>query len=211
MTDGELIEAARLGDAEAWRELYTRWMPWVWRYAYSLVRDNHLAEDVTSEAMTAWVRSFEHTGSDAPQAAAWLRSVVRHKAADHYRRGARFRRATEGVAQITDPTNASDEPSFLAERAEQRAQVVLAMRRLKEPHRLALEWKYAQGLSVRQIAERLGVTEKAAEANLYRARREFRRQYEVLQPPEAETPSPSRRDKCTAKEAAVVPPTKTKP
>ena len=41
-----------------------------------------------------------------------------------------------------------------------------------------LEWKYLDGLSVRDMAERLGETEKAVESVLYRARREFRRLFD---------------------------------
>ncbi|MGE3778438.1 MAG: hypothetical protein AB7F89_14730, partial [Pirellulaceae bacterium] len=36
------------------------------------------------------------------------------------------------------------------------------------------EWKYLDGLSVREIAVRWEMTEKAAESVLFRARREFR-------------------------------------
>ena len=43
-----------------------------------------------------------------------------------------------------------------------------------EQTRSALEWKYIDKLSVREIAERLDVTEKAAESMLFRGRREFR-------------------------------------
>lgn len=196
LTDGELIAAVRLGNAEAWRELYTRWMPWVWRYAYTLVQDTHVAEDVTSETMAAWVKNLDRIGSDAPQVAAWLRSVVRHKAADHHRSSARFRKATEGVAAVAEVTARDDSPSQPLETAEAREQVVLALGRLKETHRVVLEWKYADGMSVRQVAERLGMTEKAIEANLYRARREFRRQFEAIQnaapsaPPQSEPTAP---------------------
>ncbi len=38
----------------------------------------------------------------------------------------------------------------------------------------ALEWKYIDGLSVREIAERLTLSEKAAESVLTRARESFR-------------------------------------
>jgi DNA-directed RNA polymerase specialized sigma24 family protein len=41
-----------------------------------------------------------------------------------------------------------------------------------------LEWKYLDGLRVREIAQRLGETEKAVETVLYRARIEFRRLFE---------------------------------
>ena len=37
-----------------------------------------------------------------------------------------------------------------------------------------LQWKYIQGLSVREIAARLGVSSKAAESRLTRARQAFR-------------------------------------
>jgi hypothetical protein len=42
--------------------------------------------------------------------------------------------------------------------------------------------KYLDALRVREIADRLGETEKAVEALLYRARREFRRLFELKQP-----------------------------
>jgi RNA polymerase sigma-70 factor, ECF subfamily len=41
----------------------------------------------------------------------------------------------------------------------------------------ALEWKYVEGLSVMEIAERLGVGAKAAESLLTRARTAFRDAY----------------------------------
>ena len=43
----------------------------------------------------------------------------------------------------------------------------------------ALEWKYAAGLSVREIAERLEISEKAAESLLTRARVVFREAFSV--------------------------------
>jgi DNA-directed RNA polymerase specialized sigma24 family protein len=45
---------------------------------------------------------------------------------------------------------------------------------LPDDQRLALEWKYLDGLPVREIAHRMGRTEKAAETLLYRARNAFR-------------------------------------
>jgi DNA-directed RNA polymerase specialized sigma24 family protein len=49
---------------------------------------------------------------------------------------------------------------------------------LSDRQRVVLEWKYLDALRVREIAERLGETEKAVETVLYRARREFRRLFE---------------------------------
>ena len=53
-----------------------------------------------------------------------------------------------------------------------------ALDSLSERQRIVLEWKYLESLPVREMAERLGETEKAVEAVLYRARREFRRLFD---------------------------------
>jgi RNA polymerase sigma-70 factor (ECF subfamily) len=66
------------------------------------------------------------------------------------------------------------QPSSREELNEQRLAVRRVMDDLPEQYRLVLEWKYIDDLSVRQIGDRLAMTEKAAESILFRARREFR-------------------------------------
>lgn len=190
MTDGQLIAAAHQGDADAWRTLYERWLPWVWRYACTLIRDTHAAEDITSEAMTAWVKRLEESGGDAPQLAAWLRTVVRNKAADHHRRTGRHRRALEDAASWVVQHDGDDDPGRGLVDCEDRNDVATALEQLPENYRLALEWKYGHSLSVGAIAERTGVTEKSVEAVLYRARKEFRRLYELRLAQQDHAPAP---------------------
>lgn len=180
-TDAQLIAAVHGGDGEAWRLLYGRWLPWVWRYAYSLVQDTHTAEDVTSEAMTAWIRRLRESGGEPAQVAAWLRTVVRNKAADHHRGCYRRRRTLEGATAAAERDESCDDPARPMDREETQNQVAAALEKLSETQRLVLEWKYAESLRVREIADRLNTTEKAVEAMLYRARKEFRTHYEFME------------------------------
>ncbi len=53
------------------------------------------------------------------------------------------------------------------------------MDELSDQQRMALEWKYVERLSVREIAERLDTSEKAAESILFRARKEFRQRMQL--------------------------------
>jgi RNA polymerase sigma-70 factor, ECF subfamily len=180
LTDGELIAAVRQGDADAWRMLYQRWLPWVWRYAYSLVKDKHAAEDITSEAMMVWVRQVGETVNEPSQLAGWLRQVIHNKSVDYHRQGQRFRRAVDGVSLNRQDRETAADPSHTLETSERQELVNQALGQMGESQRLVLEWKYAEGLSVRQIAERLGTTEKAVEANLYRARVELRSRWQLI-------------------------------
>jgi RNA polymerase sigma-70 factor, ECF subfamily len=180
LTDADLLLAARRGDAEAWRTLHQRYLPAVWRQAYALVADVHAAEDITSETMLALLRGIDRMDAEAPKIAGWLAAVVRFKAADYQRTVIRARQKLNIVA-MTAAEGESTSPSAPLEVAETREAVLSVLDQLPERQRTVLEWKYLDSLGVREIADRLGETEKAVEAVLYRARREFRRLFDLLQ------------------------------
>ena len=94
MTDAELVRLAREHDSEAWKTLCGRYLPVVWRYAYAHMQDVHLAEDLASEVMLAFLKNIHQIDPNAPCIAGWLRTVVRNKAADHLRQSYRALRAS---------------------------------------------------------------------------------------------------------------------
>jgi RNA polymerase sigma factor (sigma-70 family) len=178
LTDAELVHSARASDAEAWRTLYERYLPMVWRRAYALVGDVHAAEDVTAETMLALVRNLDRLEGDEPGVAGWLASVVRRQAAEHHRQS--YRAQQKLAAAAISPIGAGSEgPTAPLEAEETRREVLRVLDALPERQRLALEWKYLDGLGVREIAGRLGESERAVEAVLYRARRSFRELFEA--------------------------------
>lgn len=182
MTDADLLRGARAGDAEAWRTLYARYLPMVWRQAYALVADVHAAEDITSETMLALLRSIDRLETAEPKIGGWLRTVVKCKVADHQRKLIRCRNAVAAMDVSSQNGRANQTPSEPMEAEEDRRQVLRILGELSDRQRTVLEWKYLESLGVREIAERLGESEKAVESVLYRARREFRRLFEVKSP-----------------------------
>jgi RNA polymerase sigma-70 factor (ECF subfamily) len=177
LTDADLVRGAQRGDAEAWRRLYARYLPAVWRQAYALVSDVHAAEDIASEAMLTLLQNLDRLETEVARLGGWLRGVVRHKAADHQRKLIRSRNLlTPEKAGHNGCAAAS--PLAPMEAQESRDQVGRVLDRLTDRERIVLEWKYVDSLGVRDIAIRLGETEKAVESSLYRARREFRRLFE---------------------------------
>src|SRR5258705_2812222 len=181
LTDVELLYGGRRGDAEAWRTLYARYLPFFLGQAHALLGDLHAAEDVTSEVMLALLRNIQNLESEVPKLGGWLRAVVRCKAADHQRALIRSR-AKMAVAADRLVANGSQTqlgPSAPLEVVETKSRVHMALDALPERQRIVLEWKYLDTLSVRGMAERLGENEKANESVLYRARREFRRLFDT--------------------------------
>ncbi|MBL8815288.1 MAG: sigma-70 family RNA polymerase sigma factor [Planctomyces sp.] len=174
MKDSALIEGLRRHDPAAVRYLSECCLPTVWRFACARVRgDQHLAEDILSEAVLALLRAASDESMEIGSPISWLRTVVANKVADHFRAAARVQHLIEQAKQTVPELNTQDaaQQQQLLERRQEVRQVLDS---IPDQGRLALEWKYVDRLSVREIAGRLDVTEKAAESILFRARNEFR-------------------------------------
>ncbi|MBX3439751.1 MAG: sigma-70 family RNA polymerase sigma factor [Planctomycetaceae bacterium] len=179
MTDAELLLRVQRGELAAWDSLYARCLPTVWRYACAWTRDVSAAEEIVSETLLALVQGLPGLDADAVHLHGWLRGIVQHKAADYGRQISKQRRLIVAASHGAGGGNESLDASFPLEAEETRYEVLAALDRLPENQRLILEWKHADGQTVREIAVRLGQTEKAVESQLYRARKDFRRFYEL--------------------------------
>jgi len=175
LNDSDLVRRLRERDPAAMQCLSERYLPSVWRFVYTRVDgDSHLAEDIVSETLLALVQAVSNeSNAEIENPGGWLRSVANHKVQDHYRAVARVRHLIDNVKRNAETDEQAD-PAKRHETEEKRAAVRQAMDELSDLHRTTLEWKYLDKLSVREIAERWGNTEKAVESILFRARRELR-------------------------------------
>ena len=172
--DSELLRLMRCGSHAAMEEVYRRYLPSVWRYVYSRVDgDRYAAEDVVSETFLAAVNSLKRLDPDSGPIYSWLIGIVRHKLQDWRRLRRRMSGSSETDCGSVSPVDSANPQDHL-EAAERRRRVADAMATLSDDDRIVLEWKYIEELTVRQIADRTGRTEKAIENVLYRARKAFR-------------------------------------
>ena len=181
MTDAQLLERVQQGDSSAWQALYERLFPSVWRAACARLADREAAEDVVSETFLALVRNLSSIEPESCRLHAWMLQVVRNKASDWVRRRSCRSRAIAELSHQGQESRDGD-PAFAALLVEKRQLVTHVLEQLRLDQRLVLEMKYADGLAVRDIAGRLGQSEKSVESLLYRARAEFRRTYELQSP-----------------------------
>ncbi|MCA9049635.1 MAG: RNA polymerase sigma factor [Planctomycetaceae bacterium] len=174
MNETQFLNGLRQQDPAAVRHLSDCYLPSVWRFVCVRVGgDSHLAEDIVSETVLALIRAAASQESEISNPGAWLRSVADRKVNDHFRAVARVRHLVTQVGHMT-PAADLQHPAEQQEQEEQREVIRGIIDRLSDAHRTVLEWKYIDKVSVRHIAARLEITEKAAESLLFRARREFR-------------------------------------
>lgn len=179
MNDSELAQRLRRRDPAAIKWLCDCYLPSLWRFVYTRVNgDQHLAEDITNETILTMLTSIQNQSesqadSEILNLAGWLRTVAGRRINDHFRAVARVQHLLQQSPNRRSDSDVAD-PAKQHELQETRVQVRQAMDSMSDQYRLALEWKYLDKLSVREIAERWEMTEKAAESILFRARQEFR-------------------------------------
>ncbi len=174
LNETDLVQGLRKQNPVAVQHLCECWLPSVWRFVYVRVGgDQHLTEDIVSETVLALIKAAGKPEAEINNPGGWLRTVAGNKVNDHFRAAARVQHLID-QALINSETREADDPAGQQELEEQRTEVRGVMDTLPEQHRIALEWKYIERLSVREIAGRMSLTEKAVESLLFRARREFR-------------------------------------
>lgn len=155
--DAALAACAR-GDRAALRRLYEQEGRYLLGVALRIVRDRATAEDVLHDAfMNIWTRADTF---DARRGAGrgWMYGIVRHRALDAVRSGARTVSADEeqmDALQADDPPAAPDMAEAFALRADL-GRLDDCLARLDTPKRNCVLYAYLDGCTHGEIAERLG-------------------------------------------------------
>jgi RNA polymerase sigma-70 factor (ECF subfamily) len=154
-------------DPDAAGRLLSERVPALVRFARSITRDHHAAEDLAQEAV---LRAFERRAelADVRDLDAWLRRVVHNLAID------RARRDREIAVEVVEERWMADEYTVDTEAvvaaAETRAEIEDALARLPAIYRTAVVLHDIEGLTVREIAELAEVDLPAAKQRLRRGR-----------------------------------------
>jgi len=125
--------------------------------------------------------------ADATKSRGWLYRLAVIHAARHRRRCARRRRHEANFAQQQHSTGDEDIPIVWLLSRERHELLRAALARLASDDAALLHEKYFENRSYRDLARQLGISEKAVDARLHRARQRLRRELEQLSGEEAST------------------------
>jgi RNA polymerase sigma factor (sigma-70 family) len=185
ITDHALVARVRAGDDRAFECLYERYQRRICAYVQGMVHDHARAEDVCQDVFMSALRRMRET--DRPIAfKPWIYEIAKNACIDQFRRS---RRAEVVSMDADDGLGSADygklvtrdaTPEVAVENKQQLDHLCGAFGGLSETHHEILVMRELEGLSYREIGERLGMTRPAVESTLFRARRRLSEEYDDL-------------------------------
>nr|WP_225421335.1 RNA polymerase sigma factor [Sphingomonas parva] len=174
-SDGELAALTRAGRQDAFAEIMRRHRDPIYRLIRGHVGHEDDALDLVQECFVSAFRHLDRYDPERPLRA-WLSRIAINKCRDWGRRRA-VRRLfsssapwSSAAAEVADDAPAADDLAADRQELDMLWRAVSALPiKLKEP----LILRAIEGLSQAETADLLGISEKAVETRLYRARRKL--------------------------------------
>lgn len=183
-SDAELVRRAKAGELHAFESLTMRYEKRVYSLALRMLRQEQDAEDVTQQT---FLSALEHLDGFRGEAgfATWLMRIATHAALKTIRKHDGLETVSlEAATEGTDAEEAIPHPEYIADwrqspdqlvaRNETRRLLDEALAHLDEKHRIVFLLRDAEGLSVREAAAALGLSEANVKVRLLRARLQLR-------------------------------------
>jgi RNA polymerase sigma-70 factor, ECF subfamily len=171
----EIVRRAQSFDNDAIRQLYEKYFPKIYSYAFMQMGDVHAAEDLASDVMLKMIESIQKYTFRGLPFGAWVFRIARNRLIDLHRR--RKRRGEVDLSETLSTALAN--PQVLAERALERGQLQIALKHLTDEQRQVIVLKFIEGFDNRSVGKIMGRSEGAIKSLQHRALGALRR---VLHP-----------------------------
>lgn len=176
--DEPLVKAAQRGDMEAYEQLVAKHRDKIYARAYSMMRNEEDAIDLSQEAwVKGWQRLVQFQGDSS--FATWMTRIVINLCLDQLRKHKRHR--TESIELMDEESGGVERqmpvvtvnPTERLERAELRQRIDKALSQLSETHRTALVLCEFEELEYKEIAQAMNCSIGTVMSRLFYARRKL--------------------------------------
>jgi RNA polymerase sigma factor (sigma-70 family) len=151
--------------AETAEHLFHEHSGWIYGYCLRVLRSPEEAEDALQTTYLNACRSLNQ-GTEPRAGSAWLLRIAKNVCFARLRSSGR-----RGKVERPQDITVLQETVAAPERSDELMGLVDALERLPERQRMAILLREWQGLSYREVADQLGVTQASVETLIFRARR----------------------------------------
>ncbi len=197
--DKELVDRMLAGDRRSFDDFFEELVPRLYRFVQRRVQgDPDTLRELVQATICTTIDQLEKYRGEAALFS-WICGICRFQILAHYR----SKKMTPLQLELADDSleirgalESLAGPALLPDDVLRQREIASLVHRaldhLPRNYSQALEWKYTEELSVVEIGERLGISMKAAESVLSRARAAFREAFATLRRVAGEGEEPAR-------------------
>jgi RNA polymerase sigma-70 factor (ECF subfamily) len=160
-----LARQCQAGCRDAFAALVERYQDRLFSFLLQFTGNHHDAEDLAQESFLRAYQSI-YRFDPACSFTTWLFTIAKRAAASHLR----SQRRVENIAEQAEPVAPAADPAETAGQEDEAASVWALARRLKPKYFQVLWCRYAEGFSVAETAQIMGLTQLHVRVLLHRAR-----------------------------------------
>lgn len=182
ISEKQLIERAKKGDADAFNDLMGRYSRTIFNIGLQMLRDRDDASDMTQETMLKVYRALPRFRGDS-SFSTWVYRIMVNTCRDFLRSASRRREVPfsdfseeEDDGPVFDVADDSVQPERLYIEGEDEQYLLSLIQGLKPAYRLAVSMRELGGLSYQEIADAGNVSIGTVKSRLNRARAAMREQ-----------------------------------
>jgi RNA polymerase sigma-70 factor, ECF subfamily len=168
VNEAELISRAKRGDAAAYEELVREYQGIAIRTAWLVTGNGADAEEAAQDGFVKAYRALRRFRTGAPFRP-WLLKIVANEARNRRRAAGRREALVLRASVEVAPGDAAPSPEAALLGAERHDELLAAVNRLEEHHRLAIGCRYFLELSEEETASALGCRRGTVKSRLARA------------------------------------------
>ena len=176
VNERELIDRARSGDRDAFRQIVEMHKKNLFYLAYDLTGSNEDAEDLSQDAFLKAFRSFDRFKGDS-SLSTWLYRITVNTFLDQTRRSSfkyekKRQEMTEYVAAeaaLPESPGGMSSPEAFADAGQLKAHIARSLEHLTSRERSVFALRFYQQMSVRNVAQTLEVSEGTVKSLFSRA------------------------------------------
>jgi RNA polymerase sigma-70 factor, ECF subfamily len=168
--DKKLIGKLRQGDQAASREWFEKHHSQLLKFVLFKVSNHDDAEEIVQETFINCLRHLP-VFSGKSSIMTWMKAIAHHEIADYYRK----KYAKKAVFSL--PLLESLSHEIVGDSQEVAKKVSFVLQKMRKDYRELLLLKYVDGKKIKSIALELKRSFKSVEADLFRARKDFKEIY----------------------------------
>ncbi len=188
LNDKKLVQELLRGDESDFKYFFDEYFPRLYRFAYKRLSANQDAtEEIVQNTLSKTLLNLDKYKGESTLFT-WICAICKNEIFDFLKKQSKYQQNIVLKGEITDvdltaqstDLNSPEQPDHRYHRHQKMESIHWALDQLPENYGNVIEWKYIEGLSVTQIAQRLNLSQAATQSILFRARMAFQACYGEL-------------------------------